>query len=311
MGITRDLADFSHRVSSSGSLGSAGSTMLSNGSAGSWQSQSFLRNRIINGTMDFWQRGTSGFGPGGYGADRWYLDGASATSSRNTDVPNSTFLYSNEWGYPGTASCSLRQRIEAANCRDLAGQTVTVSFWAKSISGTTALSYSLSYPTTTDNFSGVSEGNIASFVTIAATPSTSWTYYTFSVAVPAASTTGLQLSFNRNSGGSATTRITGVQLEVGTVATPFERRQYGQELSLCQRYYEVLGDHYYGATNGTGNVRFTHFYKVTKRATPTVTATLSPAGAVIQITVDAATTEQNSPSDGRVQASSMTFSSEL
>ena len=34
--------------------------------------------------------------------------------------------------------------------------------------------------------------------------------------------------------------LTGVQLEVGTVATPFERRSYGQELALCQRYYQIL-----------------------------------------------------------------------
>lgn len=235
-----------------------------------------MRNKIINGAMDIWQRGTSGFGPGGYGADRWYLDGASATSQRSTDVPNSSFLYSNEWGYPGSASCSIRQRIEAVNCRDLAGQTITVSLWAKSTSGTTSLSYSLSYPATTDNFTGVAEGNIASFVQIgAASLSTSWTYYSFSVAIPAAATTGLQLSFNRNTGGPATTRITGVQLERGTIATPFEYRNYQQELAMCRRYYKPKTGSYSTQFLGAGTSGYNQGYTIslntTMRVVPTVT----------------------------------------
>jgi hypothetical protein len=40
----------------------------------------------------------------------------------------------------------------------------------------------------------------------------------------------------------ATFFLTGVQLEVGSVATPFERRQYGQELALCQRYFQKTFD---------------------------------------------------------------------
>ena len=72
----------------------------------------------------------------------------------------------------------------------------------------------------------------------------------------------------------ATFYITGVQLEVGSSATGFEYRQYGQELALCQRYYEVI-------TSNTGNITLpsslltaafsvaTWGYKVTKRAAPT------------------------------------------
>ena len=81
--------------------------------------------------------------------------------------------------------------------------------------------------------------------------------------------------------------ITGVQLEVGTVATPFEHRSFGQELSLCQRYYEKSYDQgdvpgtntHYGAVKIGGNRETMtssylsgggNTFKVTKRARPTV-----------------------------------------
>jgi len=75
---------------------------------------------------------------------------------------------------------------------------------------------------------------------------------------------------------SATFYITGVQLEAGTVATPFERRQYGQELMLCQRYYETGYNIWSGYTNGSNNYYLTTIYKVTKRTT----ATLSFSGTI-------------------------------
>ena len=66
----------------------------------------------------------------------------------------------------------------------------------------------------------------------------------------------------------ASFQITGVQLEEGTVATPFEHRPIGIELGLCQRYFEV-GKIYFNAQYSTVT------YKVTKRATPTIVITQS------------------------------------
>ena len=72
----------------------------------------------------------------------------------------------------------------------------------------------------------------------------------------------------------ATFYITGVQLEVGSSATGFEYRQYGQELALCQRYYQTLP--YQTLTAGayaTTAVSFRTYPYILFRATPTVTYT--------------------------------------
>jgi hypothetical protein len=69
----------------------------------------------------------------------------------------------------------------------------------------------------------------------------------------------------------ATFYITGVQLEAGTVATPFERRSYGQELALCQRYYQEVGAGAGGVSNGTGTSLAVGIqYPVVLRTNPTV-----------------------------------------
>ena len=67
----------------------------------------------------------------------------------------------------------------------------------------------------------------------------------------------------------ATFYITGVQLEAGSVATPFERRPYGTELALCQRYYEVTTVFYSGSVTGGINYYTDSVFAVTKRANPT------------------------------------------
>ena len=82
----------------------------------------------------------------------------------------------------------------------------------------------------------------------------------------------------------ATWDVTGIQFEIGDIATPFEHRSYGEELTRCQRYYEIISPTgglacwSWASTVGSTNV----FWKVRKRTTPSVgyNGTLSnPAGA--------------------------------
>jgi hypothetical protein len=69
----------------------------------------------------------------------------------------------------------------------------------------------------------------------------------------------------------ATFYITGVQLEVGSYATPFEWRPYGQELLLCQRYYQLVEGGPFGSVTNTVYYGGVVGFLVQMRTTPTPT----------------------------------------
>ena len=253
----------------------------------------------------------------GFVVDRWNtvvrtIGGGTITGQQISDAPagfsNSTRLTVN------TADSSLAaldyyfhwQKIEGFNTYDLAFGTsnaspVTVSFWVKSnlvgqfstFLTNAAENYSCAIPYTI-NTANTWERKV---VTFAGPTSGTW--------VGATNAVGLMLGFGLTSGtgllgtpgvwgvgayyGSVgdtnwmatsgnTWQITGVQLERGTVATPFEYRPYGTELALCQRYFQIASIYaeYASGTSGTLGTPITTF-PVPMRVSPTIT-NISTAG---------------------------------
>ena len=245
------------------------------------------RNRIINGNFDIWQRGTS-FSPASntYTADRWAVvyNGvlATRTVSRGTFIPGSTeaapgaafFLGFNQSvaGFGGINN-SLVQRIE--DVRTFEGQTATLSFYAR------GLSASLTLPAIgLSQVFGVS-GSATVFTTVASSvviAGTNFAKYTYTVTLPSiiGKTIGtgsyLSLDFAMPNNATFNFQIGSVQLESGSVATPFEQRPIGTELALCQRYCQRKEfDMRVLATAASANYAFSQHLPVSMRATPTAT----------------------------------------
>jgi hypothetical protein len=236
-----------------------------------------FRNRIINGDMRIDQRNAGAAVTSGYPVDRFQVvistDGAfsgqqdsSVPAGFNTSVKLTTTTADASLG--ATQFYAFRHRVEGFNVADLNwgtanAKTVTLSFWTRS--------------SLTGTFGGVlrNSANDRSYPFIYSISSANtWEYKTITVAGDTSGTwlttngIGLQIDFGLGVGSTysgtagawagslyisatgavsvigtlnATWYITGVQLEVGSVATPFERRPFGAELVLCQRYAYKLG----------------------------------------------------------------------
>jgi hypothetical protein len=303
-----------------------GNTAQINGMTPTAQSLQGFRNRIINGNMRIDQRNGGAavtITSDTFVVDRFKAfrvgGAATITGQRSTVAPtgftNSVIFTVGTGAAPGAGDYTqFDQNIEGFNTADLgwgtaSAQSVTVSFWVRSsLTGTFGFAFR--------NDAG-NRSYVASYTISAAN---TWEYKTVTVLGDTTGTwltnnsSGIKMTFDLGVGSTfsttagswqagnfigltggtklaatagATFYITGVQLEAGSVATPFERRDYGRELIMCQRYYEKSYslDTVPGTATATGMVIYpstdqattqfvggTQTYRVEKRAAATISA---------------------------------------
>jgi hypothetical protein len=269
-----------------------------------------FRNRIINGEMRIDQRnaGAAVTATNSYAVDRFVVnnttDGA-FSAQQDSSAPvgfTKSLKYTTttaDTSLTGTQATFIGQNIEGLNFSDLAWGTanaapVTLSFWVRSsLTGTFGgalrnnannRSYPYSY--------AISAANTWEYKTVTIAGDTTGTWLTdngigvrvaFSIGSgPDRSGTAGAWNSNNNTSATgavsvvgtngATFYLTGVQLEAGSVATPFERRPYGTELALCERYFEICSSGVVTGPNLSGGfIGAGCNFRQTKRATPTVT----------------------------------------
>ena len=239
---------------------------------------------------------------GDYSLDRWRCFQSPASKYSVQQNAGSVTPPTGFTNYLGATSLSaytptgsnyffLSQAIEGYNIADLGfgtanAKTITLSFWVRSsLTGSFgALVYNNGYTRTYPILYTISSANTWEYKTITIAGDTSGTWLTtngLGIGVGfclGAGSTASAASGSWTSAGSvfgvtgqtqvvstngATFYITGVQLEIGTSATPFERRLYGQELINCQRYYEKS----YPATVAPGTGGYVGPATVSARAT--------------------------------------------
>lgn len=249
-----------------------------------------LRNRIINGSALITQRGVVTLGSTAvYTTDRVLMSvlggtGITATGSSSALSAGSSGLGHYITGSFTTGQPLFAQRIESANCFDLNSKTITVSGRFFQNSGASQLiQVRVSKPTTTkDTFSAITILQTSASITIpnGTTASTAFSA-TFTLGAADASL-GLMVEVYIatiiTQSVAANFALSDWQLEIGSVATPFEQRPIGMELALCQRYYEKIGDGISGAIDlagyspGSTEIASSIYYKVTKRTAPLISS---------------------------------------
>jgi hypothetical protein len=244
------------------------------------------KNRIINGDMSIAQRGSSVTysGTDAYGLDRWYLSGYGSgqsfvASQQTSTAPTGARYYQRiVQSSANSTNIFVLYNMETTDVIRFAGQTVTLSFQYRNVVNfTNTWSASAVYSTATDG--NLKPANSPTTITsVSLTNSSSWTSKSITFSVPSTATSfAIQFGTTNSTVSGAQFEFANVQVEVGSVATPFTTASgtLQGELALCQRYYwqnvnsnaAIYGDYF--AASGTYPTILIPF-PVTMRTTPSV-----------------------------------------
>ena len=203
------------------------------------------RNLVMNGGFDVWQRGTTVTTASNsyqnFTSDRWSAYFAGTYSKQTTTLPNGDYVnyFRGVLGTTGSNRININHFIENGNSI-FSGKYITVSFWLK----TSVIDSQVNVKIQTTSGSTFSSYTIIANKYIET--SLDWKKYEITlkcnndIANIGARAHGLlEIDGVDGSWANGTTfEIAQVQIELGKVATPFEHRSYGEELALCQRYYQ-------------------------------------------------------------------------
>ena len=249
------------------------------------------KNAIINGGFEIWQRGTSVAcnGAFNYGADRWqmYNGTAQTTSQQAAGLTGFRYCARNQRNASSTSTTPIviDNTLETANAIPYAGQTVTISFWARIGSNFSGASNQIAYQliggTGVDQTVAVGMTGQTNIISQGITLTTSWQKFSLTQAVGSTYTELCNRFYyipTGTAGANDYFEVTGVQLEVGSVATPFSRAgaTLQGELALCQRYYYRMNwqqtSSYccfgYGSINSSTQAQINIVFPVSMRTKP-------------------------------------------
>ena len=276
-------------------VGNNGETLVadSSTSTGLRYQSAYNGNGVINGAFDIWQRGTS-IAVGAaypYTADRWQAVRGGVVAGMTVSRQSSgltSFQYcariQRDSGNTSTAGLSLYNAFESNNSYQYAGQAVTFSYYARAGANYSggALNGNLGTGTGTDqNPITASYTGSATPINTTATLTTTWQRFQ-GTATLSSSMTEMFINFlyvpTGTAGANDYVEITGVQVELGSIATTFKRAggTIQGETSACQRYYQRFtgpgsnpGAAGYGYSQNANNVVLSIPPVTTMRVTPT------------------------------------------